>query len=128
MKVRNERSFWSSEWKPGSVNLTHHACACIEEEHSFTNDYRRGWTGSVWIRIRRARAEEDNLSLGKTWSDSRKQKKERKQDGSIYHRAFPFLVSHFSFTFLKSRVFHSVEYAQIAQKKFSYKWKMTNEK
>jgi len=94
MKVSNERSFWSSEWKPGSVNLTHHACACIEEEHSFTNDYGRGWTGSVWIRIRRARAEEDNLSLGKTWSDSRKQKKERKQDGSIYHRAFPFLISH----------------------------------
>jgi hypothetical protein len=31
----------SSEWKTGSINLSHHACACIEEEYSLSNDDRR---------------------------------------------------------------------------------------
>src|SRR6476659_4411147 len=95
MKMRNERSFWSGEWKTGSINLPHHTCSRIEEEHTLAHDYRCGRTGSVWIRIRSSSSEQDDLSLSKTWNDTHKQKKKRKQEGSNSHWSFS--ISHSSF-------------------------------
>jgi hypothetical protein len=93
MKMRNERSFWSSEWKASSISLSHHACSCIEEKHTLANDYCRGRTGRVWIRIGRASPEQDDLSLSKTWNDSpSKRRRENKMD--------LFLIGHFPFSFL----------------------------